>query len=254
MAFQKSVLGGLTCRTISRTEAGAKPELAVILCHGFGAPGHDLVGLADELFDRFPQLAGRVDFYFPEAPLSLDHLGMPGGRAWWHIDMNELIGAIERGELRILRDRRPAGMTESRAFLLRLIDDVRQQTGLPESRFVLGGFSQGSMLAVEVALHLPAQPAGLCLWSSTLVGESEWQMRADRLRGVPVLQSHGRQDQILPFPAAEWLRDFLIEAGANVEFLPFNGPHTIPFAALVRFGEMLLRLVAAEKLPRPLAD
>jgi phospholipase/carboxylesterase len=58
-----------------------------------------------------------------------------------------------------------------------------------------------------------------------------------------VLQSHGDEDQILPFEAAEWLRDLLVEAGCDVEFIPFHGPHTIPPVALLRFIERLSELV-----------
>lgn len=239
---QRSVnLGGLNCRIVSHLPVGVPPKLVVVLCHGFGAPGTDLVPVSDELFAMRPELEESVEFFFPAAPLSLDQFGMFGGRAWWHIDMEELIGAAERGNFRILRERRPEGMTEARDSFLALIDQVRQQTGLPLSRFVLGGFSQGSMLAVEAALHLSDAPGGLCLWSSTLVNETEWRQRAIRLRGVPILQSHGRQDSILPFEASLWLRDLLIEDGAIVDFIDFPGPHTIPLAGLERFADMLVR-------------
>ena len=234
-------LGGLNCRIVSHLPIGVQPKLVAVLCHGFGAPGTDLVGIGDELFNLCPELADSVEIIFPEAPLSLDQFGMFGGRAWWHIDMEELIGAIEHGNIRILRARRPDGIDEARDLMLALIDDVRKRTGLRLSKFVLGGFSQGSMIAVETALNLPEPPGGLCLWSSTLVSEADWRPKAARLKGVPVLQSHGRQDQILPFDAAIWLRDLLVEAGATVDFIPFNGPHTIPAAGLECLAEMLIR-------------
>lgn len=242
MALRRETLGGLTCRIISRLPEGTSPKLAVVLCHGFGAPGHDLVPIGDELFDLCPKLADSVEFIFPTAPLSLDHVGLPGGRAWWHIDMNELIGAIEHGNLRILRDRRPEGIDEARDLLIAMLDDVRQKTNLPPSRFVLGGFSQGSMLAVEAALNWAELPGGLCLWSSTLVSEAQWRANMSRLRGLPVVQSHGHQDPILPFAAALALRDLLIEAGANVNFIEFDGPHTITLTGLEALAEMLERI------------
>lgn len=241
MALRRETLGGLTCRIISRLPEGTPPKLVVVLCHGFGAPGHDLVPIADELFDLCPALADSVEVIFPAAPLSLDELGMPGGRAWWHIDMNELIGAIEHGNLRILRDRRPEGIDEARDLLLGMLDEVRTKTGLPHRRFVLGGFSQGSMLAVEAALNWAEPPGGLCLWSSTLVSEDQWRATATRLKGIPIVQTHGRQDSILPFAAAVALRDLLTEAGANVNFLEFNGPHTITLPGLEALAELLER-------------
>ena len=59
-----------------------------------------------------------------------------------------------------------------------------------------------------------------------------------------MLQSHGRQDQILPFAASLWLRDLLVEVGAKMDFIEFKGPHTIPMAAMERFVEQLQSLVA----------
>lgn len=244
MAMRRETLGGLTCRIISRLPESVPPKAAVVLCHGFGAPAHDLVPIGDELFELCPALSDSVEVIFPAAPLSLDHLGMFGGRAWWHIDMNELIGAIEQGNLRILRDRRPEGIDSARDLLLGVLDDVRQKTHLPHSRFVLGGFSQGSMLAVEAALNWSEPPGGLCLWSSTLVSEAQWRANMARLKGVPVVQSHGQQDPILPFAAALALRDSLIEAGAKVNFIEFDGPHTITLAGLEALTEMLERMLA----------
>lgn len=241
MALRRETLGGLTCRIISRLPEGTPPKLVVVLCHGFGAPGHDLVPIGDELFDLSPALADSVEVIFPAAPLSLDELGMPGGRAWWHIDMNELIGAIEHGNIRILRDRRPEGIDEARDLLLGMLDEVQKKTGLPSRRFVLGGFSQGSMLAVEAALNWAKPPGGLCLWSSTLVSEAQWRANVSRLKGLPILQTHGRQDPILPFAAAIALRDLLVDAGADVNFIEFNGPHTITLPGLEALVELIER-------------
>lgn len=247
MAMRRETIGGLTCRIISRLPEGVPPKLVIVLCHGFGAPGHDLVPIADELFALRPALAESVEVIFPAAPLSLDEVGMPGGRAWWHIDLDELVGAIEHGNLRILRDQRPAGITEARDLMLGLLSEVRQQTGLPADRLVLGGFSQGSMLAVETALNSPDPVGGLCLWSSTLVSEADWRSKMERLKNIPVVQSHGRQDAILPFAAATALRDLLTEAGANVNFIEFNGPHTITLAGLEALAEQLEQRLAVQR-------
>ncbi|MFM9960403.1 MAG: alpha/beta hydrolase [Planctomycetaceae bacterium] len=246
MAMRFETYGRLKCRVITRLPEGTPPRLVVVLCHGFGAPGHDLVPIGDELFKLCPALADSVELIFPAAPLSLEEQGINGGRAWWHIDMNELIGAVESGNLRFLRDRQPEGMVEARDQLLALLDEVREKTKLPHNRFVLGGFSQGSMLAIETALNWSEPPGGLCLWSSTLLSEAQWRANAARLKGVPIVQSHGRQDPILPFTAALTLRDLLVEAGANVNFLDFRGPHTITAAGLGALAEMLEQLLPSE--------
>lgn len=231
--------GGLECQVVDGAEGS--PELVVVLCHGFGAPGTDLVGLGPELLHLAPELKGRVRFVFPAAPLAPPDLAMYGGRAWWPLDVNRLLVAIETGQTRFLCEMVPEGLAAAREKLNGLIDEVGRQTGLPIARFVLGGFSQGAMLATDVMLRLPESPAGLCVFSGTLLCESEWRPLAERRGPLKVLQSHGYQDQILPFAAAEWLRDLLAGAGMEVEFIPFQGGHQIPLEALEQFAAMLVQ-------------
>ncbi len=239
MNVQSTTLGGLACQTVDNLPAGSGPKLLVVLCHGFGAPGTDLVPLGAELIRMKPELANDVRFIFPAAPLSMEEMGMSGARAWWHLDVTKLAIATETGQFRDLRNDNPDGLSDSRDMLLNLIGELQKQTGLPMSRIVLGGFSQGSMLATDVMLRLPEKPAGLCVFSGTLLNESEWRELAPKRGNLPVLPSHGHQDPILPYQAAEWLRDLLQESGLSVEFLPFNGVHSIPPEAMQRFAEML---------------
>ncbi|MGV3621849.1 MAG: phospholipase, partial [Archangium sp.] len=77
-------LAGLEVEVFQAEEG--PPSAAVILCHGFGAPGDDLVGLAPELVKLQPSLKS-VRFYFPAAPINLGELGWGDARAWWLIDM-----------------------------------------------------------------------------------------------------------------------------------------------------------------------
>ena len=235
-------LGGLTCRIVQQLDETVTPKLVVILCHGFGAPGTDLVGLGPELLDSHGSIAGAVQFVFPEAPLSLDEFGMFGGRAWWHLDMERLAAAAQGGTFRVLRNDRPDGLPEAREKLIALIGEVREQTGLPMSRIVLGGFSQGSMLATDVALRLDEPPAHLCVWSGTLLNEDVWRELAAKRGPLNILQSHGRHDPILPFEAAIWLRELFEESGFDVDYIEFPGIHTIPHPAMVSFAQILDRL------------
>jgi len=243
MPAERQQLGGLDCLVFPPSGDRA-PKLCVVLCHGFGAPATDLVPLAFELFAMAEQLSEEVHFVFPAAPLSLDDQGMYGGRAWWHLDVNELMNAIASGEIRIMRDNMPPELPAARERLAALLKDVQQQINLPINRFVLGGFSQGAMVATDLTLRLDESPAALVIFSGTLLGEKEWKPLMPARRGMPVLQSHGRYDSILPFIAAEWLRDMLIEAGLDVEFIDFAGDHTIPPQALQKFAKILTRLVA----------
>lgn len=239
-------LGGLTCRVVQEMDEAVTPKLVVILCHGFGAPGTDLVGLGPELLGASKEIAESTQFIFPEAPLSLAELGMPGGRAWWHLDMEKLTAAVQSGEFRDLRNDHPEGLPEAREMLLALIAEVRERTGLPMSRIVLGGFSQGSMLTTDVTLRLNEPPAHLCIWSGTLLSEDEWRGLAAKRGPLNVLQSHGRHDPILPFQAALWLRELFEESGFDVDFIEFPGIHTIPHPALVSFAQVIDRLAQSK--------
>ncbi|MCA9074027.1 MAG: hypothetical protein KDA93_03270 [Planctomycetaceae bacterium] len=229
MRQETRIVGELTCRIV-KPDHDRPPSGIVILCHGFGAPGDDLVGLADPLIQLAPSLGDRIQFVFPEAPLTIPEV--PGGRAWWPIDMMEMQMAIMEGRFRDLRQSVPDLMPAAREKLLSVIDQLQEESGLPLSRFVLGGFSQGSMLTTDVTLRLPESPATLLVYSGTLVAEPQWRELAPNRAGLRVLQSHGTFDPILPFEAANWLRDLFVEAGMNVQFIPFPGIHTIPLEAL----------------------
>jgi phospholipase/carboxylesterase len=226
-------LGGLTARIVDDDgSAAVGPDLVVILCHGFGAPGDDLVSLAPECFQQAPALVGRVRFIFPEAPLALDDVPF-GGRAWWPIDMAQLQRRLAQGTASALADETPAGLTEARRLLRTLIDAVQQQTKLPLRRVMLGGFSQGAMLATDTALRLEEAPAGLAVLSGTLLSRTQWEGLAPRRAGLPVLQSHGTRDPILPFAGAQALQALLVTAGLKVRFTSFAGGHGID-AGVVR--------------------
>ena len=228
-------------------EGGARPELGVVLCHGFGAPGEDLVGLGPGLLERHPALQGRVAFAFPAAPLDLGELGMPGGRAWWMLDMERLL-ALQRGDVSLrekMRDEVPEGLATARRALLSALEAFEASTGLQRARTVIGGFSQGAMLTCDTALRMEEAPAGLALLSGTLICESQWRARARGRSGLNVLQSHGRQDPILPFALAESLRDLLTGAGMQLDFVPFNGGHAIPEPVLDALGRLLVGALPA---------
>jgi phospholipase/carboxylesterase len=228
--------GSLDCVVVDALPADCTPQSLVVLCHGYGAGGQDLVPLAPEILELAPRLAESVRFMFPAAPLEPEELRMYGGRAWWPIDIALLTEAIERD---LLRTATPAELPGVREQMLALIDAAARDAGLDASRVVLGGFSQGAMVALDAALHLPEAPLGVLIYSGTLLCESEWKSLAAKRPGLNVLQSHGKQDPLLPFGAAQNLFAMLKAAGANIEFLPFRGPHTIPLEALERTATSL---------------
>ena len=230
-------LGELDCQVVEAIPEGTNPELAVVLCHGFGAPSTDLVPLARELVALKPELGPRVRFVFPAAPLSLAQLGMPHARAWFHLPTEVLMGQERNWEQFAVAT--PEGLAQARRGLMSLLSALSAATKLPYGRIVLGGFSQGGMVTTDVALRLEEAPAGLCILSGTLICQDDWKQRAEKRQGLPVLQSHGRYDNILVFRQAERLHKLFKDAGLAVDFIPFDGPHTIAPEALERMAEFL---------------
>ena len=185
-------MGGLEARVL---EPHGRATRAVVLCHGFGAPGDNLVWMGDALMQD-PAVSASTLFVFPSAPLSLDSVGLRGSRAWWLFDFLRLAEAGVAGALDVLRRDVPEGMAKARRQLIALLDQVERESGLPRGRVVLGGFSQGAMLATDTALRLEEPPQALCVFSGTLTCDQEWARRAPRRAGLRVVQTHGRRDPL----------------------------------------------------------
>ena len=217
-------------------EGGGNGPLVVLL-HGFGAPGEDLVPLARQI-----EVSRNVRFAFPAAPLALDLI--PGGRAWWNLDMIELQRAVAERDYATLTGRVPAGLVEAREQLTSLVQELEREHGVARDKLVLGGFSQGAMLATDVALHLEQAPAALVVLSGSLIAKDEWLPLMKARAGLPVVQSHGRADPVLSYELAEALRDALVAAGLQVDFHPFNGGHGIPNGVITALGQLVTRVTA----------
>jgi phospholipase/carboxylesterase len=227
---QKLDLAGLTTRIVGPTDA----KTTVVLLHGFGAPGDDLVALAQYLGARAPQ----TRFVFPEAPLELG--GLYGdSRAWWLLDLARLEADLRRGKPSDRSDEMPDGLPAARDHVSRLLDQLQARLSIANEDLILGGFSQGAMLSLDVALHRATPPSALILMSGTLIAEAAWAPRMANLEGTPIVMSHGRNDALLPYAVAEVLRDKLVAAGAIVDWQPFVGGHEIPAAVLAAVGELL---------------
>jgi phospholipase/carboxylesterase len=220
-------------------DVGQAPRL-VVLAHGFGAPGTDLVPLARELVALEPRLAS-ARFAFPVGPIDLAPLGMWGGRAWFPIDLEALDMANRSGRSDVLAAAEPPGLALARKKLRVAVQALMAPMGIGWSEVVLGGFSQGAMTTLDLALKLEEAPRAVVLFSPTLV-DAEGTRRAAKTRdGLPVFVSHGRQDPLLPFAATERLVALLVEAGVRAELMAFDGPHTIPFEALRGAARAMVR-------------
>jgi phospholipase/carboxylesterase len=222
----------LTVRLTGGTDgAGGGDGPLVVLCHGFGAGGDDLVPLGDLM--RAP--AG-VRVAFPAAPLALPMFG--NGRAWWMIDLGRYDRAMRSGKVDELKYDEPDGMVAAREQLVATIDALAGTAPV-----VLGGFSQGAMLSCDVALRTARPLAALILMSTSFQVATAWRAGMAARAGLPVLQSHGRQDPLLPYGMAADLSREMTEAGIAVDFLPFDGGHEIPMPVVARAGELIRRVL-----------
>jgi phospholipase/carboxylesterase len=199
----------------------------VVLLHGFGAPGDDLVALW-----RYLKVPNDVRFLFPAAPLSLD-MGFGGdARAWWMLDMERITQARANGQWDSLSQEIPRGLAPARTQMQEVLSLAQENLSVPTQSLVLGGFSQGAMLSTDLFLHSDIPFAGLALLSGTLIAKEEWLTRLPNRQDLPVFQSHGTEDPILSFSMAQQLRDHIQAAGLPISWVEFPGGHEIPIQVL----------------------
>jgi phospholipase/carboxylesterase len=231
--LERKVWGGL--QSILIAPRGRDPVVLVTLCHGFGAPGRDLVSMAEELVPLLPETEGKPAFLFPCGPLDLEEThGMPDARAWWPINMAKLAQLAAVNNFDELRNEIPPGIDHARAALEDCVTDCLSDKQWTSTALVLGGFSQGAMLSVDLALRsTKLSPVGLIAWSGALICESTWsQAFINRPGRLQVFQSHGRQDMILPISTGRALCEFLRGLSLPIEYAEFQGPHTIAIESI----------------------
>lgn len=236
--MREEQISGLRTRMTGGTDGkgGGRGPL-VILLHGFGAPGDDLVPLADAL-----NVPAGTRFVFPEGPLLLS-FGPGDARAWWLIDMARLAQDRAAGRVRDLSQDIPKGLAPVRDTMLGFLKEIEQKFDADPKKTVLGGFSQGAMLSCDLILHTDRPYAGLVQLSGNLLAQLIWEPLLPKRKGLPVFQSHGVQDEILPYVGAERLRDTLVQAGLSVEWHNFRGGHEIPRVVLQRLGVFITKTV-----------
>lgn len=177
---------------------------AIVLLHGRGTSEQDLAPLLD-VFDPRGRLVGA----FPRGPLELP----PIGHHWY---------AVEDG--------RPDPET-FRATYERLglwLAGLADRTGVPIERTVLGGFSQGTVMAWALGLG-PGRPrpAGILAMSGALPDVPGFELQLDGLAGLPVAITHGAQDPVIPVERGQEARDRARAAGAEVVYRETEVPHII---------------------------
>ncbi len=209
----------------------------VILLHGYGAPGDDLVALGEVL--RGP--AG-TRWVFPEGFLKFD-MGYGDARAWWMIDMERLEADRRAGRVRDLSSEVPPGLPQARQALETFLTALPRLLPVESRHTIIGGFSQGAMLTCDLVMRTAFPCAGLIQLSGTLLAKQDWRPSVGKRAGLPVFLSHGTQDPVLPYVMAERLRDELMKGGLDVEWHRFHGGHEIPEPVLSRLNAFLAKVL-----------
>jgi phospholipase/carboxylesterase len=179
--------------------SGGAAESLVILLHGLGADGNDLIGLAPHFAQALPNTA----FISPNAPYPCDMA--PMGYQWFSIQTQD--PAIRIVEIRKTFD-----------ILNNFIDSQLRAHNLSDDRLALVGFSQGTMMSLFTAPRRPSPCAGIMAYSGRMEGGAE--LVAEIKSRPPVVMVHGDRDELLPVEsmtdAADWLRKNDIEVETHV--------------------------------------
>lgn len=194
----------------ARPAAGGAPKRLVVLLHGYGADGNDLIGLAPALAATMPDAA----FHSPNAPQPCEM--SPFGRQWFSLAAYDPEMMRRRPEtmgpaLRAMHEGAEAAAPVLNAYL----DGLLEHYGLGDDRLVLVGFSQGTMMALHVALRRPKPCAAVVGYSGALLG-SDVLPDAVRAR-PPVLLVHGLADEVVPPEAMHVAESALRGLGVPVE-------------------------------------
>jgi phospholipase/carboxylesterase len=185
--------------------AAGEPDGALALMHGRGTGEEDMFPLLD-VFDPDRRLVGLA----PGGPVSQP----PGGKHWYAV---QRVGHPE-----------PRTFARTFAALAAWIDSIPGELGVPPGRTILGGFSQGAVMAYALGLAAgrPA-PAGILALSGFIPTVDGLELDLDRREGLRVAIAHGANDPIIGVEWGRAARDALQSAGADVTYVESPVGHTL---------------------------
>lgn len=173
-------------------KSGQAAKQVMVLLHGYGADGSDLIGLGGEWRDRFPDML----FVSPNAPWPCGR--NPGGFEWFPVNDPPIEGF------------RREGADRARPVIVNFLIDLWAQTGLAARDTVLCGFSQGAMMALHTGLSLDHEVRAIIAFSGALIPPPEpWSK-------PPVALIHGDLDGVVPVQLSRDAEVALRAAGIDV--------------------------------------
>ncbi len=205
---------------------GAKPEALVVLLHGYGSNGADLISLAPYWAKALP----KAQFVSPNAPEPVP--GAPGGYQWFPLARPDPM-ALEQGA------------RGAAAAVDRFLDRELARYGLDGTRLALVGFSQGTMMALHVGLRRARPPAAIVGFSGALVGART--LEAEKTGAPAILLVHGDRDDRIPLPAMFDAAEGLAKAGLGAQWhISYGVPHSIGPDGLELGGDFLKQALAGK--------
>jgi phospholipase/carboxylesterase len=188
--------------------SGGAPKQAIVLLHGYGSDGNDLISLGQLWAQRFPDAL----FVAPDAPAQCDE--NPFGYQWFPLDLDRMRSRLD-------------GAQTARSVVVEFLIDLWAQTGLHPAETVLVGFSQGGMMALHVGLSLDRRLAGVISFSGAFIRPHEGfpQPEAER---PPVTLVHGDLDTVVDPALSQEAKVVLTAEGYDVSLHVSPGiPHSI---------------------------
>jgi phospholipase/carboxylesterase len=193
--IRESAMAALQALRWGPADGGAAQQL-VVLCHGVGANGQDLIDIAPHWAAALP----RAAFAAPDAPEPYDMA--PFGRQWFS-----------------LANRTPdvlaAGVAKARPLLDAFIDAELTRLGLPATAYALMGFSQGAMMVLYTGLRRPYPPRAILAYSGALLAPDS--LSDERKNAAPVLIVHGEADGVVEVSRSRAAEAVLCDAGVPVQ-------------------------------------
>jgi len=200
-----------TLNAIAITPEGAGKRLIVLL-HGWGANARDVAGLIEAI----NMIIAPTRSLLPNAPF--EHGMVPGGRAWYSFPPNYDFRRPHDFEAQ-------ADLQESRKRLLAWMKSLPEQTGIPLEKTIMGGFSQGGAMTLDVGPQLP-------LAAMVILSSYSHAPLAPCVTPRPVLLLHGRQDPVVPLSKAQDTKAQLENQGLDVTYQEFDMGHEVSREAL----------------------
>jgi phospholipase/carboxylesterase len=217
---------------IIEIETASPPTASVIWLHGLGADGNDFVPIVPEL--KLPASLA-VRFVFPHAPVR--KVTINNGiamRAWYDITAADL---NSRADI--------AGVRQSQVEVEALI--TREKTrGIPASRIVLAGFSQGGVIALQTALRYPERLAGVIALSTYLVLADRVATEAAAMnKDLPIFMAHGTADPVVRFEWGDASRRTLVANGYRVDWHTYRMEHSVCMEEIEAIGKWLVETLGS---------